>query len=161
MSGIEIKVDASEIARNIVPRFEALAELDRRELLDHLGALGVSQTQRRIAEEKQSPDGVPWKPNRRGGSILELEGNLLTSQHHEVESDEDVSWGSNLVYAGIHQEGGVITPKNKKRLVFRIGNQTIFATKVTIPARPYLGLSGDNKKDIVEALNSWIDGLLQ
>ena len=46
--------------------------------------------------------------------------------------------GTNLVYAAIHEFGGVITPKKAKALSFEIGGELIFAKSVHIPARPYL-----------------------
>lgn len=67
--------------------------------------------------------------------------------------------GTNLDYARIHQEGGVIEqyPQSRKVRFRKVGNQTRFARKahkrafekpvtygartITIPARPYLGFS--------------------
>jgi phage gpG-like protein len=81
--------------------------------------------------------------------------------HREDDSKLAVDVGSNVVYARIHELGGVIVPVNSRYLVFRpndfapaernIGGkivkynkrtaseELIFATKVTMPARPYLG----------------------
>lgn len=159
MSGIEIRIDTRELSV-VADRLNELGELDKRELLDGLGALGVSQTQERIAREKRSPDGEPWKPNRAGTSILLQQGHLLGSIAHKVSGDQ-VSWGSNLVYAAIHQLGGTIRPKSAKRLVFRIGNQTIFAKEVTIPARPYLGFSAENVMEFRETVHDWLQERLQ
>ncbi|MBK1868258.1 phage virion morphogenesis protein [Aestuariivirga sp. YIM B02566] len=159
MSGIQIEVDASQLSI-IADRFNRLGDLDKHELLDSLGALGVSQTQQRIATEKRSPDGAPWAPNRRGGSILMLMGHLLGSLSHQVGSDQ-VSWGSNLVYAAIHQRGGTIRPKRAKRLAFRVGNQMVFARQVNIPARPYLGFSSANLAEIRETVHAWIEERLK
>jgi phage gpG-like protein len=46
--------------------------------------------------------------------------------------------GANLKYAAIHQYGGVIKPKVKKALSFKVGGSFITVKKVTIPARPYI-----------------------
>ena len=46
--------------------------------------------------------------------------------------------GSNLVYARIHEIGGVIRPKTAKALHFVIDGQHIVVQSVTIPPRPYL-----------------------
>lgn len=154
MSGIEVQIDAREV-KVIAERLNGFSDLHKGELLDTLGALGVSQTQQRIASEKRSPDGEPWKPNRRGGSILFLMGHLLGSIAHHVGNDM-VSWGSNLVYAAIHQLGGTIRPRSAKRLVFQIGNMTVFAKEVTIPARPYLGFSQANLSEIRDTVNDWL-----
>lgn len=61
----------------------------------------------------------------------------------------------------VHQRGMTIVPRSAKRLVFRVGRnaQPIFAKKVTIPARPFIGLSADNLKEIVEELNAMFEDL--
>jgi len=50
-----------------------------------------------------------------------------------------------LVYARIHEFGGVIFPRRSQFLVFegKEGN-LVFARKVTIPARPYIGRALDD-----------------
>ncbi|MBD8890902.1 phage virion morphogenesis protein [Roseibium litorale] len=128
-----------------------LADLDRSELIDGLGALGASQTQRRIEEEKTDPDGTPWPANGAGSGILFQSGDLATSIDHQQEGADQVSWGSPLIYAAIHQQGGEIRPKTAKVLVFTIGGETVFAKKVTIPRRSYLGMSADNAREMEQA----------
>ncbi len=56
--------------------------------------------------------------------------------------------GSNLVYAAIHEFGGIIRPRNVSgRLVFEIDGELVFAREVTIPARPYLRPAFDQNQD--------------
>ena len=43
-----------------------------------------------------------------------------------------------VVYAAIHEFGGIITPKRARFLRFVIGNRVIFAKYVKMPARPYM-----------------------
>lgn len=43
-----------------------------------------------------------------------------------------------VIYAAIHEFGGVIRPRTARFLVFTIGGRKIFARKVTMPKRPYL-----------------------
>ncbi|SNY91392.1 Phage virion morphogenesis family protein [Cohaesibacter sp. ES.047] len=153
MSGIEFL--ASLDATLPLRAASKLAALDEAELLDAVGAIGVSQSQRRISDEQAGPNGEAWpalnpeyaKGKRGAGGILEGEGDLITSMDHVVGSGE-VSWGSPLVYAAIHHFGGVITPKNAEKLVFQLGGRTIVADAVTIPERPYLGISQDNAAEI-------------
>ncbi|WP_321447351.1 phage virion morphogenesis protein [uncultured Cohaesibacter sp.] len=153
MSGIEFLADLdASLPMAVANRF---ARLQASELLDALGAIGVSQTQRRISDEQQGPNGEAWAPlnpryasSKRGsGGLLQGEGDLVTSMDHIVGASE-VSWGSPLVYAAIHHFGGTITPKNGDKLVFSIGGETIEADAVDIPARPYLGISSDNAAEI-------------
>ena len=63
--------------------------------------------------------------------------------------------------ARIHQFGGVITPVKGKCLAFNLGGKKVFAKKVTIPARPYVGMSEANKTDMVLTAWEFIDKVLQ
>jgi len=131
-------------------------DVDKIEVLEAIGSTGASQTQRRIAEEKTDPDGRDWQPlnpayeaSKQGsGGILEKDGHLVSSIAHNISGKDQVSWGSNLAYAAIHQLGGTIKAKKAKALVFSLGNVAIFAKEVDMPARPFLGVSEDNKKEI-------------
>ena len=53
--------------------------------------------------------------------------------------------GSPVVYAAIHQFGGIIRPVNSKYLVFQIGGKWIRTKKVTMPARKWLSKSVDDE----------------
>ena len=54
--------------------------------------------------------------------------------------------------AAVHQFGGTIKPKSGKLLAFR-GH---VAKSVTIPARPYLGLSDADQNELVERTLDWL-----
>ena len=69
--------------------------------------------------------------------------------------------GSGLIYARIHQKGGVIKPINAKVLRFMAGNETVYARQVTMPKRQWLGLSEENKRDVEAATVDWMGSLLQ
>lgn len=159
MTGVRIEVRA-EGFEALAQRFSRLGSLNRHLVLDMLGALGENQTKRRIAHEKTSPDGAAWRPNRRGTSILFDQGLLNASIHHAVEGSTAVRWGSNMIYAAIHQTGGTILPKKGRYLVFQGIDGMVFAPSVTLPARPYLGISTANARQIERALLTYI-GTLQ
>lgn len=67
-----------------------------------------------------------------------------------------------LAGAAIHQYGGTIYPRNKPFLVFQLNGELVFAKKVTIPARPYLGATLDAidacREDISEAFLNGVFG---
>jgi phage gpG-like protein len=69
------------------------------------------------------------------------EGDLLDSIQYLV-AGGTVEWGSNLVYAAIHQFGGeeVDMPG--------------------LPARPYLGLSPENETELLAVVNDFLDEAL-
>ncbi|MGL5447444.1 MAG: phage virion morphogenesis protein [Rhabdaerophilum sp.] len=146
-------------------RFEGLEAVDRalarldpldgQNLLEGLARMIQEQTRRRILSEKTGPDGRAWKPNRAGTSTLYRSGTLARSVDYSATNDAAII-GSGLIYAGVHQNGAVIRPKRAKSLVFRLGNKMIFAKKVTIPARPYLGISSENAEDILDAVATFL-----
>ena len=94
--------------------------------LDRIGSRMVASTLLRF-ERETGPDGKPWLKSLRalltGGQTLQDHGTLRSSITHVVRGD-GVDIGSNLVYARIHQLGG----------------QAGRGRKVTLPARPFLGI---------------------
>jgi phage virion morphogenesis protein len=139
-----------ELSGDVAGRLERLATVvyDLAPLLDEMGAAMVSGTQRRF-ELGQAPDGSPWLPSRRaseqGGQTLIKDGHLRDSITHNVDGDTVVV-GSDRIYAAIHQFGGEIKPKSGKFLVFQAGAGMVFARKVDIPSRPFLGLSSTDEE---------------
>ncbi len=160
MSGISLTVDASDLER-ITKRLEPLFDFDGTELMTAIAALGDSQTRRRIVEEKTAPDGTPWKPNNAGKPILVATGQHLLSSLIWTASATDAEWGATWEYAHVHQDGMTIVPKNAEKLVFQMGGRTVFAKEVTIPARPFVGLSDDNEQEIVELVTDHFGSMFQ
>lgn len=137
-------------------RLGPLTDFEPGPLMSAIGALGESQTARRITDEKTSPDGVAWAPNMNGTSILlETGRNLLGSLAWRA-SDDEAEWGASWEYAHVHQDGATIVPKSAKALLFRIGNRTIGAKRVTIPPRPFIGLSDENRSEIRELVTDML-----
>lgn len=109
-----------------------------------------------VAEEsfatERSPSGVPWvdlsevtKASRakRGhwpGSKLQVRGMLALSATSDYGRDY-AQIGSNMPYARIQHEGG----------------QAGRGNKVTIPARPYLGISPEAADAIRDDMVAWVD----
>ena len=124
-------------------------------LMETIGETLVSSTVRRF-EEGKDPDGNAWEPTGRGGQILADKGRLKSSMVYEAGPDM-VVWGSNVEYAAIHQYGGEIKAKNGPYLTFKIASGNFVRVKsVTIPARPYLGVSKDDKEEIRYMMRAYI-----
>lgn len=92
-------------------------------VFDVIGEAMVSKTQMRF-HEGHGPDGEAWKPSQRavktGGQTLIETGRLMQSQTHNVLPDnEGVEWGTNVVYAAIHQNGGTIDIHAHEQTIFR------------------------------------------
>lgn len=120
------------------------------EMMEGLASLGESQTRRRITSEKTAPDGAPWAPNVEGTSILHQTGNNLLDSVASFASEGEATWGASWQYAHVHQDGMTIVPKNADKLFFNIGGKTVAAKQVTIPARPFVGLSSDNREEMLD-----------
>lgn len=112
---------------------------DRRPFLEAAGLLVVAAGKRSFNESDLRP--AVWPARKSGGKhpLLKLSGTLWRSIAIKGLTNHSVTVGSDRVYAAIHQFGGTILPKKPGgRLAFKIGGQTVFARKVTVPARPFL-----------------------
>lgn len=141
---------------------QALARLNPfqgEQLLEALARLIQQSVRERLIAGGPAPDGSAWAPNIEGRRpILHRSGALARSIDYAVAGMQAVI-GSGLIYAAIHQFGGVIVPKAADRLSFMIGNRHVFARKVTMPARPYIGLSGEDRAELVQAAAAYLRSL--
>ncbi|PTE15921.1 phage virion morphogenesis protein [Pseudogemmobacter blasticus] len=143
MVGVVLEADVAVAA-------EALGRLTSDELAQimyEVGALIEDQTKLRIDEEKTGPDGRTWAAwsdayaQTRGPahSLLVGEGNLLGSIQN-ISSGLNAIVGAHRVYAAPHQFG---------------------SADGRTPARPYLGLSIDNRSAIEDLVTGRLEDLLQ
>lgn len=130
------------------------------ELMTTIAAVGESQTRRRIAEEKTAPDGTPWKPNTQGTSILMATGQHLLASVASFASGDEAQWGAAWEYAHVHQDGMTIVPKSAEALVFNLGGSVVVAKSVTVPPRPFVGISDENAREIIDVVTDYF-GVLQ
>jgi phage virion morphogenesis protein len=163
MAGAQIKIRVDDKAVQA-----ALARLARDggpliASLKNIGEALRKSTRARFAAQA-SPEGKPWAPlnpeyakGKRGPRILEEHGHLLGSIVYQLTGTR-LAIGTNLVYGAIHQLGGIIVPRRADALVFRMGGHLVMAKKVTIPARPYLGVSAGDRKTILEIIADHAEG---
>ncbi|WP_051145190.1 phage virion morphogenesis protein [Thiomicrorhabdus sp. Kp2] len=150
MAGVGLHFDNTDLQQAQIKLNGLLDRNAQSELLDTIGSITESQTRRRISEEKQSPDGAPWaewtddyaQTRHSGHSLLENEGELLDSIQHQSSGSEVIT-GSNLIYAAIQHYGGA-----------EVGRPGLVA-------RPYLGLSQNNRDELESVLENWMQGLMQ
>lgn len=137
---------AIHLSEPLARRLEELRERIGAGLPDLLHALGgvvASQVHGRIRQEKTAPDGTPWplwspryQATRHGGhGLLMGEGDLDESIQHFLTGPDTVVIGSPLVYAATHQFG------DEGR---------------GIPARPFLGYSARDERDLNEVIDEWL-----
>lgn len=145
-------------------------------LLRIVGVAMLRSTQQRF-RSGLDPRGQPWTPLSpayaaekrgppnilvgQGGMASGLMGSLSADAGGLIVGSSDVRWGTNKPYAAIHQFGGVIKPKNARALVFELGGHLVRVRSVTIPARPYLGLSAEDRATIIELADDWLERTLQ
>jgi len=124
---------------------------DLSDLHDDIGMYLVGSVQQRF-EDGQAPNGAYWLPSGRsqadGGQPLTDHGHLRDSITYES-GRAGAEVGSNMVYAAVHQFGALIMPKDPGGyLVFRAGDGFVKVKSVTIEARPYLGINGEDERAI-------------
>lgn len=160
MITIEIKDDAIAEALARV----AAALTDMRPVMDDMGEYLVRSTKQRFPESI-APDGTPWAPKspatieayqRRGDpvSFRPLIGPtraLSTTISHEAGSDF-VRWGSNRIQAAVMQFGAA------EGAFGRMANGSPIPWGA-IPARPFLGLSEQDRTAILDIVEEWLDGV--
>jgi phage virion morphogenesis protein len=148
MSGVALQISevkGMERVRSVLNKMSYFQIVD---LLDNVGAVVENQVRRRIVRQEGPPEGGRWEPYKWGGryiawktkigkgdaGFLRLYGDLVDSLTHNVGTGK-VDIGSNRVYTATMQLG---------------------SKDGTIPARPLLGLSDDNKDEVERAINTWL-----
>lgn len=165
MTRLSFTVDIND--KSVRHGFERLENgMERTEpLMDAIGTGVAGSTHLRFVSQSD-PEGGSWTAlnpgyaaGKRNSRILTESGRLRDSINARSSKNE-ARVGTNLVYAAIHQFGGTITPKSSSHLFFRIGGVPVAAKSVTIPARPYLGISADDETMIADVVFAFIDRLL-
>lgn len=139
----------------------AVKKLSNKKLLmASVGETLVSGTVKRFIDEKD-PEGKSWKPSGRaiaqGGKTL-TDTALLRQSIDYAATPKKVMVGTNKKYARIHQLGGTIKPKHGKALKFPgQDGKDVFAKEVEIPARPFIGVSQSDLKEVKATINEFLN----
>ena len=160
--GAAVTVAAGEVAE-LARRLRAAAAAPTAPLMEAIAAAGESATRARIAAGGPAPDGSDW-PARHPAYVnpqplLNREGGLVDSLASQAGA-ESAEWGTNLIYARIHQLGGTIVPREADALRFMLGADVVTAKSVTIPARPYMGWGPDEIRLAEDVVEAWLDAHL-
>ena len=127
----EFQAILTALSKAAMPDLKAIAEFAGGEL-DYI-------SKKAFEHEKDPVTEIRWKdlkqprPNGETNPILNYGGQLKRSLTFEAYPDGSVIFGSNMVYARIHQQGG----------------QAGRGNKTTIPARPYMGVPKDFDRRIL------------
>lgn len=139
MAGVRLTLDTRNLD-GLHHRIEGLAGMDTSSLMPRLGEALLASTQDRFNTET-APDGTPWqvlqprtikRKRHNPARILTERGFLHRSIHYQILSPSSVVVGTNLVYGATHQYG-----------------------RGGIPARPFLGLSDQDRSRIQDVIRDW------
>lgn len=177
---IRIEIDD----RQVQDALTRLLELGRspRRVMREIANYGENSTRQRF-NDQQGPDGEAWIPSQRvkkqGGKTLIKDRHLLDSIVSSADG-ESAEWGSNMIYAAIHQFGGEIHKaaqsrlvrhrtdakgrllKNAKGLLIFAKDKHKRATErwfeqgahtIDMPARPYLGINAEDEANVIDMIN--------
>lgn len=153
---ITVEFDDADVRRALRRLIAAGEAIDQPGgVLDTIGASLEASVAHRF-ETETGPDGRPWKQSRRareeGGQTLSDSGKLRASITRRLGPGE-VSVGTNVAYAAVHQFGATIRPRNAKALAFPGPDGTIiFSKRVDIPKRAFLGISTGDRSMIRETI---------
>ena len=157
-----IKMDVNfEGLAPVMGKLEVLGLFEVHILTEVMARTVQRQTRKRIAQTKTGPDSEKWAPRKEDGeeALFRTGHNLFDTIDYEIGLNR-AEIGTGFVGARIHQFGGVITPKNGQALHFNMGGKSVFAKKVTIPARPFMGLSSEDIAELHAVAAETIGALL-
>jgi phage virion morphogenesis protein len=143
MAGVTIEIDDAEIKAALQRLEAAIGDLKPafRDIGEHLL---ISHDQR--FRQQVDPNGNPWadtsvvtkaRKTKNKNKILIESGDLMTTLRYQV-STNSLEFGTDRVYGSMMQFGGT-----KAQFPHLWGD---------IPARPFLGLSNDDKNSILDIL---------
>jgi phage virion morphogenesis protein len=147
MGGItlDVSVDDKQV-RDLFAKIERRGDSPR-PALKSIGEYMIRRTFERFSAEKD-PEGIPWLPlseatlkrKKPGLKILQGDTNLLRDEINYRVDSSSVGIGTALIYGAIHQLGG------------KAGR----GHKVTIPARPYLGVNDEDLREFALILSDYL-----
>ena len=144
-------------------RLGRIASVDKAGINNTIAEGLRTSTIERFQAEK-SPEEKKWKQSIRareeGGKTLTKSTALRSSIRSEASAD-GLAIGTNDIRAATHQFGDtrIIKAKRKKALRFRINGRWVSKkeVKVTIPARPFLGVSEEDEEEIKKLLGKALE----
>lgn len=163
MPGTSIRLDGDVSA--LLRKLRSYSEIDRKGLNAAL-AEGVRESTLERFRQSKGPDGRRWQSSKRvileGGKTLVKTAQLRNSIHARSDAS-GFAVGTNAKHAATHQfgeKGRTIRAKTPKGLRFQAGGRWVTKkqVKVTIPARPFLGLSSEDLEEIKATVEDFIGG---
>ncbi len=163
---LELKIDERELKKLVERARQVLGRRPSfKPLLCAIGLEMVTSTGRRF-ETGTAPDGSRWPSSlaalQEGRQTLIKTGRLRDSSTYNVTST-DVEIGTNVEYAGVHQDGAQTRPhtiaarRARALAIPGIGyRRKVNHPGSTIPARPFLGVSRQDETVIHNLTEDWM-----
>lgn len=130
---------------------------DLRPAFQDIGELLVASTKRRFSEG-EAPGGTPWAPNKPSTLARKHDARPLIGASHRLSTEihyrataDSLEVGSPMEYAATQQFGA---SKGK----FGATRHGVPIPWGNIPARPFLGLSQADERNILDTLNEYLAG---
>ena len=136
-------------------KLQQLSDLDKKGVNAALAEAMRDSTLERFRQSK-GPDGRPWKTLVKSAQ-----------RRNSIKSSSDETGfavGTNVKHAATHQfgeKGRTIRAKTPKGLRFQIGGRWVTKkqVKITIPARPFLGLSDEDMEEIKDTIEDFFEDM--
>lgn len=162
MSGAAITIETGPVIDALSRLLAAAGDLSP--ALKNIGEYEAQSTKDRIAQGV-TPDGNPFSPlnplyaanEKKGPGILRGDTGRLAEIVYQLAGADSVEVGNDVVYGAVHQFGGIIKAKNGPALIFSLGGHKVAVKSVTIPARPYLGISKEDETEILAIIADHLD----
>lgn len=186
MAGATLTFDYQDALNTLLRTQAALA--DPAPLLADMGEKLLEFHQQRFRAQ-ESPDGTPWqslsacyqkRKRRNQDKVLTLDGHLRNTLRWQINANE-LLFGTDRIYGAVHQFGATIEIAARSQQAYyrqkkngEIDNRfvrrsksnfsqwhTIPAHQVSIPARPWLGVSAEQGERLVELARNYLQRSLK
>ena len=163
MPGTSIRLDGDVSA--LLRKMRAYSEIDKKNLNAALAEAARESTLERFRQSRD-PSGKRWKTSIRaatvGGRTL-IDTAQLRNSIKSYYDEKGFAVGTNVKHGSTHQfgePGRTIRAKTTRGLRFQVGGQWVTKkqVKVKIPARPFLGLSKEDMREIKATVEEFIGG---
>ena len=150
MAMYSIRLDGD--TRAMLRRIRSFSEIDKQGINAALAEGARESTLERFKQSK-GPDGRRWKTL--------IQSAQLRNSIHAKSDTSGFALGTNVKYAATHQfgePGRTIRARKKKALRFQVGGKWVTKkqVRITIPARPFLGLSEDDMQEMKATVEEFI-----
>ena len=149
---ITIKTNIDSFKSDFETRVDSIS---LNEILDKIGFYQENEIKKRF-DTSSDAEGKSWKALKyRKGNPLRDTAALMGSFNTTISGSSVKVW-TDKIYANIHDQGGVIEPKNKQVLCFTVNGTKYFSKRVVIPQRKFSGISSKNTEDIEKLIKDYM-----